>query len=353
MSTIENAPDSLQMREAMLTLPEQIEAAVTMIGEVSGLPDAARIEHVLILGMGDSGFGGDVAAACARPFAPIPIVVYGGYLPPSWVGRSTLVIAMSESGETEETLESLEAAVEAGASLVAVTNGGALEAFARRVGAPVLPVVGTGPMPRASLGSLATPVMLALEQVGLFPGARIWLDEAITELRVRRDQLLSNNSPAVEMANAIGKTVPVIYGGGAIGTTAARRWKVAFNHNVKTPAFWAPMPDMCHNELSGWTGSVIPTEELFSQIQLRHESEHPQTARRFEYVQEKTIDQMANILTVEALGDGSVAQLFDLVFVGDFTSLELAAIRGVDPGPLALVEDLKTWLDPSSALPES
>lgn len=341
--------DSLQMREGMLALPEQIEASMAAIGSVSGMPEAVKIDQVLILGMGDSGFGGDVAAACARPFAPLPIVVYGGYLPPSWVGRSTLVIAISESGTTEETLESLEAAVESGASLVAVTNGGALEAFARRVGAPVLPVVESGPMPRASLGSLATPVMLALEQIGLFPGARLWLDEAVTVLRQRREQLLSGSSPALELAETIGKTVPVIYGGGAIGTTAARRWKIAFNHNVKTPAFWAPMPDLCHNELSGWTGSVIPTEELFTQIQLRHESEHPQTARRFEYVQEKTVDQMANILTVEALGDGSVAQLFDLVLMGDITSLDLAAIRGVDPGPLELVEDLKHWLDPTMA----
>lgn len=340
------AGDSLGMRNAMLGLPEQIEISMAAVGTVSGMPSADRVEQVLILGMGDSGFGGDVAAACARPFAPIPIVVYGGYLPPSWVSSKTLVIAISESGTTEETLESLEAAVEAGASLVAITNGGALEAFARRVGAPVLPVMGAGPMPRASLGSLATPVMLALEQVGLFPGARLWLQEAVQGLRVRREQLVGIDSPAKQMAESIGSTIPVIYGGGAIGTTAARRWKIAFNHNVKTPAFWAPMPDMCHNELSGWTGSVIPTEDLFTQIQLRHESEHPQTARRFEFVEHKTVNQMAGVLSVEALGEGPAAQLFDLILLGDLTSLELAAARGVDPGPLALVDDLKSWLDP-------
>lgn len=347
MTNGESTLDSLNLREAMLSVPEQIEASMAAIGSVSGMPSAAKIDQVLILGMGDSGFGGDLAAACARPFAPLPIVVYGGYLPPSWVSSSTLVIAISESGETEETLESLEAAVEAGASLVAVTNGGALAEFANRVGAPVLPVVKAGPMPRGSLGSLATPVMLALEQIGLFPGARVWLEEAAQSLRIRRDQLSSASSPAKELADAIGSTIPVIYGGGAIGTTAARRWKIAFNHNVKTPAFWAPMPDMCHNELSGWTGSVVPTQELFSQIQLRHESEHPQTARRFEFVEEKTVGQMASVMSVEALGDGPAAQLFDLIMVGDLTSLELAANRGVDPGPLQLVDELKVWLDPT------
>ena len=80
------APDTLGIRQAMLALPEQIERSLAAIDSIPDLPNAAAIEHVLILGMGDSGFGGDVAAASARPFSSKPIVVYGGYLPPSWVG---------------------------------------------------------------------------------------------------------------------------------------------------------------------------------------------------------------------------------------------------------------------------
>lgn len=336
--------DSLQMWDAMLGLPEQIEASMAAIDGIPDLPSADGIEHVLILGMGDSGFGGDVAAACARPFSSKPIVVYGGYLPPSWVGANTLVIAMSASGSTEETLESLEAAVDSGASLVAITNGGELASLAKRAGGPVLPVVGDAPMPRAALGALATPAMLTLEQVGFFPGARTWLAEAVQQLRVRRDDFGGTDSEPKRIAETVGSTVPLIYGGGAIGTTAARRWKIAFNHNVKTPAFWAPMPDLCHNELVGFGGAGEMTADLFTQIQLRHEGEHPQTARRFSFVEEKTVDAMANVLTVTAGGDGPVAELFDLIFTGDIATLELAAAKGLDPGPLPVVDELKAWL---------
>ncbi len=336
--------DTLGMWDAMMGLPEQIEASLAEIGTIASLPAPNSIEHVLILGMGDSGFGGDVAAASARPFSPKPIVVYGGYLPPSWVGSSTLVIAMSESGSTEETLESLEAAVEAGATLVAVTNGGELEELATRAKAPVLPVVGNSPMPRAALGALSVPAMLTLEQVGLFPGARAWIGEAVQQLKVRRDDFLSDSSPAKDIARRVGSTMPLIYGGGAIGTTAAKRWKVAFNHNVKSPAFWAPMPDLCHNELVGFGQNPELTSGLFTQIQLRHEAEHPQTARRFEYVEKKTADMMNEVITFTAEGDGPVAQLFDLIFTGDITTLELASIQGIDPGPLPVVDDLKAWL---------
>ncbi len=337
--------DSLGMWDAMLGLPEQLEESMAAIGTISGLPKIADIEHVIIVGMGDSGFGGEVAAAAARPFSSLPIVVYGGYLPPSWVGATTLVIAISESGSTEETLESLEAAVESGASLVAVTSGGELETLARRAGAPVLPVVGSAPMPRAALGALAAPTMLTLEQLGLFPGARTWITDAVMQLKIRRDELSSDKSPAKKIASRIGRTMPIIYGGGTIGTTAAKRWKIAVNHNAKAPAFWAPMPELCHNELVGWGQHGDVTRQVFTEVQLRHEYEHPQTARRFQYVEEKTLEVMADIISVEAAGEGPISQLLDLILMGDMVSLEMAAAEGLDPGPLPIVDDLKTWLD--------
>jgi glucose/mannose-6-phosphate isomerase len=337
--------DTLGMWDAMMALPEQIEESLTAIGTIGGLPRTASLEHVIILGMGDSGFGGDVAAAAARPFSSLPIVVYGGYLPPSWVGSTTLVIAISASGTTEETLESLEAAVEAGASLVAITSGGELEALARRAGAPVLPVVGSAPMPRAGLGALATPAMLTLEQLGLFPGARNWIAGAVEQLKRRREELLSPKSPAKSAARRIGRTMPIIYGGGVIGTTAAKRWKIAVNHNAKAPAFWAPMPDLCHNELVGWGQHGDVTRQVFTEVQLRHDFEHPQTARRFDYVEEKTLEVMNDVISVSAAGEGPIAQLYDLVMIGDWTSLEMAAAEGLDPGPLPIVDDLKEWLE--------
>lgn len=336
--------DTLSIRESVLGLPEQIEASMASISTIEGLPQPSRVDNVLLLGMGDSGFGGDVAAASARSFSPVPIVVYNGYLPPSWVGPNTLVIALSNSGTTEETLESLEAAIEAGASLLAVTGGGELEALALRSRGAVVHVESDAPMPRTILGLLAVPPMLALEQIGLFPGARAWLSEAVEVLKRRRDEVTSINSPAAAIAERIGRTVPVIYGGGAIGTTAAKRWKVAYNHNAKAPAFWAPMPELCHNELVGWGGDPSSTSEIFTQIQLRHDAEHPQTSFRFEFVRSATVESMHDIIEVTAQGDGPVAQLLDLIFMGDMVSLESAAARGVDPGPLPEVEALKHWV---------
>ena len=104
------------------------------------------------------------------------------------------------------------------------------------------------------------------------------------------------------------------------------------------------MPDLYHNELVGFGQNGEATREIFTQIQLRHDGEHPQTARRFEYVEEKTLDVMHEVVSVTAGGEGPVAQLFDLIYTGDITTLELAGVEGLDPGPLPVVDDLKTWL---------
>jgi glucose/mannose-6-phosphate isomerase len=337
--------DSLGLWDAMLALPEQVEAAIDRGAEFKGLPDRSSIDNVLVLGMGDSGLGGEVAAACARPFSPVPIVVYRGYLPPSFVGPSTLVIAVSASGTTEETIEALESAIDAGAPLVAVTTGGPLHDLTEEAGGTVLAVPPGAPMPRAALGALAVPPMLALEAMGLFPGADQWLREAVDQLRRRRDELTSPRSPAADLARRIGRTIPIVYGGGAIGSTAAMRWKNGFNLNAKTPAFWAAMPELCHNELCGWGQHGDVTRQIFTQVNLRHDYEHPQTVRRFEFLDRVTLEVVHDILTVEASGDGPVAQLFDLILVGDLTSLELAAREGLDPGPLPVLDELKAWLD--------
>ncbi len=333
--------DTLGMREAALSLPEQISSALDSIDTISGLPDPTDITNVVFLGMGDSGYGGAVTVAVAREFSPVPLTVYRGYLPPSYVNSSSLVVAISASGRTEETLEALEAAVEAGARLVGVTGGGELANLVHRANGSVLPVSVDAPMPRTAIGALAVPAMLVLEQMGFFPGARVWLAEAVRAVEQRREAL----SAITDTAEAIAGTVPVIYGGGSIGSAAARRWKNAVNHNAKHPAFWASMPELCHNELAGWTGAPAMTEPMFSQIQLHHDFEHPQTSRRFEFLTEATSPAFRSVHEIHALGDGPTAQLFDMIFYGDLMSLELARLTSVDPGPVPVADQLKARLE--------
>jgi glucose/mannose-6-phosphate isomerase len=332
------------MLEAAAGLPEQIEEAVTTATGVTGLPDHDDIENVVVLGMGGSGIAGDVCAAIAGPFMPVPVVVQKGYAPPQFVNESSLVFAVSCSGNTEETIEAASMAAMAGARMVVVCAGGELAAMAEEWDAPHIPVPTSIPQPRAAIGALSIPPLVVLESVGLFPGATGWISAAVDQLKVRRDALVRDGNDAEVLARRIGHFLPLIYGGGTIGSVAAMRWKTQFNENAKVASFWNTIPELTHNEVCGWGQHGDVTRQVFRLINLRHEYEHPQIARRFALIAEAVDEVVGDIDEVWAQGDGALAQMLDLILFGDFVTLHSALQAGVDPGPVAILSEIKAKL---------
>ncbi len=337
--------DSLGMHEAALALPEQVaDAAASVEHGIEGLPDRDRVSHVLALGMGGSGIAGDVLSVVAGPFVPVPIAISKDYELPGYVGERTLVFAISFSGNSEETIEAATEAAALGAHVVAVTAGGELARLAGEWGRPVLRIPPGIPMPRAGLGALAVPPLLALEQIGLFPGARGWVQAAIEQLARRRDQLAAPGNPAEALATRIGRTIPLFYGAGPIGAVAAMRWKCDVNENPKAPSFFNRVPELCHNEVAGWGQHGDVTRQVFTIVNLRTDHEHPHLGRRFELISSLEEEVVGGIEEVRAQGEGPLAQLLDLVLYGDLVSLAMADQAGVDPGPIAALEFIKESL---------
>ena len=326
---------------ATMGLPEQVERAAEEAASVDGLPDRDEIENVVVLGMGGSGIAGDILLATAGPFMAVPVVVVKSYTLPAFVGEGSLVFAISFSGDTEETVEAAGEAAVQGARVVAVTSGGQLEKLATSWGSPVVNVPADLPQPRTAIGAMAIPPLVMLEEVGLFPGAVQWIDLAVEQLKRRRDQLAAGGGPSAEIARRIGRTIPLMHSSGAMGTAAAQRWKTQINEIAKAPAFWAVHPELCHNELQGWGQHGDVTRQLVTIVNLRHDSEHPQVSRRFDLVGDLVREAVAGIEEVQAEGDGDLAQLLDLVLVGDLVALHMAGNEGIDPGPVPIIDELK------------
>jgi glucose/mannose-6-phosphate isomerase len=294
--------------------------------------------------MGGSGIAGDILLASAAPFMAVPAVVVKSYTLPAFVNENSLVIAVSFSGDTEETVEAASEALVAGAKLVVVSGPGALRGIAEADGAPFVDVIEGPPVPRAAIGAVSIPPLLVLEEVGLFPGAHGWIDAAVAQMRRRRDRLVADDSPAEQLARRIGGTFPLIHSSGGLGAAAVTRWKGEINENAKAPAFGSINPELCHNEIVGWGQHGDITRQLITLVQLRHDHEHPQVMRRYDLVTEIVREVMAGIEVVNAEGEGELAQLFDLILFGDFVSLHMAAAQGIDPGPTPILDELKSSL---------
>jgi len=332
------------MFDAVAASPEQLVVAADAARRAlddQPLPAHDDIANVVVLGAGVAGQAGSVLVEVAGPLMAVPVLVQRGHAVPNFVDPSTLVVAISYDGDTEETVEAARAAVDDGARLLCVSRGGELAALAEAVGAPHLPVAVDVPAQRAALGALAVPPLLALERLGFYPGGRSWVDGAAAHLARRRDALITEDNPARRLARRLGRMFPIVYGGDGLGGLAAQRWKSQFNANAKVAAFANSAPELTHDEVCGWGQDGDVTRQVFQLFVLRHDFEHPQIARRLTVVEELLDEVVGAVHTVVAEGEGALAQLLDLVLVGDLTSLHAAAEQGVDPGPVPVLADIR------------
>lgn len=341
------ALDSDGMVEATASLPEQLREAVDAARGAVALPNAADVQNIVVAGMGGSGVSGAVLEAVGSSVLPVPVVLSSGYEPPAFTGPGTLFFAVSFSGQTEETLSTARRAAERGALVVGVSKGGALA----DLGFAHYPVTATCKWPRSGIGALSAPLLIACEEIGLLPGASAQIDAAVEQLARRRDALTGpDGGVAAEVARRIGRTIPLAYGAPPAGSVAARRLKTQVNENVKMPAFFATYPELCHNEICGWGLQGDVTRQLMTVVNMRTALDHPRVAIRFDLVDELIREAVAGIVTITAEGDGVLAQLLDLVLIGDFVSLHLADKEGVDPGPIPVLMELKEKLSHLSTM---
>lgn len=341
--------DTMGVVEALRSAPEQLVAAHEGAAQVvagRALPDPSEVDHVVFCGMGGSGVVGEVVIAVGTASLPVPVVVLKQYRTPAFVGPRSLVFAVSCSGDTEETVGMARRAADVGAHLVTIAGGGALEALGRERGALHFPVTVDVPGPRFALGAMVAPAVVTLFRMGLLPEAHAGLVKAQEQLARRRDECVPEapRSPARELARRIGRTIPLVYGRGGLGAVAALRWKQSVNENAKAPAFWNQYPELDHNEICGWGQHGDVTRQLFTVVELAHGMEDPRLDARAVATRELVEETVVQILTVEAGGEGRLAQLLDLVHVGDWTSVYLALQNDVDPGPIEAIRQLKAAL---------
>src|SRR5205807_8735294 len=143
------AVDPGGMRDIIASLPEQLSTGLK-VGEAAPVP-IEEAQRIFIVGMGGSAIGGDVFAAWLADRAKIPIQVVRDYRLPAYAGPEDLLVAISYSGNTEETLAATAQGIKLGCRVVAITSGGTLRDLARGNRMRVF-AVPTGLPPRAAFG---------------------------------------------------------------------------------------------------------------------------------------------------------------------------------------------------------
>jgi len=337
--------DSMDMFKALWGLPEQCQDA-WRLGMESPLPQAAAVSNVLVTGLGGSAIGGDLLRVYSSGKMSVPVAVNRDYLLPEYVDESTLIFAISYSGNTEETLSAYEEARRRGASIMALTTGGKLKQMAERDGVPVLEIPG-GLAPRAATGYLFLPMLAVLQRMGLLQGVEGEIDELVRCLQEIRESLkpespLESNL-AKQLARNLHNRIPVIWGASGTTEVVAQRFKGQINENTKAPAYWNVFPELNHNELVGFE---VPKEllEKLHVVILKDAEDHPRVKIRMDITKGIVAKVVSGVNEIKSSGEGMLARIYSLIYTGDYTSVYLATMYGVDPGPVKIIDYLKTEL---------
>ena len=334
--------DASGQLDDVLALPEHLRDALWRV-ESAIMQDWDTSAGLVVAGMGGSAIGGALARAALGDHASRPIFVTRAYGLPSWTTPDTMVLCASYSGNTEETLACYESAGALGAKRTVVTTGGRLAEMARADGVPVIPLPG-GFQPRAAVAYM----IVASLEVAALCGAGPRLTSEIDVAASHVEQLVAEWGPdapedslAKEVARGLFGTTPVIAGAG-LTTPIAYRWKTQINENAKQPCFYNELPELDHNEIAGWEGANDVGR--FTAVFLDDSDAHPRVKQRMDLTERLIAGNAVASFRLETRGQTAIERVISLVLLGDLVSIYLAALRGVDPGPVTVLEELKASL---------
>jgi glucose/mannose-6-phosphate isomerase len=311
----------------------------------NGDHDNRLISSIVVAGMGGSALAAAFIKTWLKSELKAPFEVVRSYDLPESVNTGTLVIASSYSGNTEETVSCLAQAKAKGAQIAIIASGGNLidQANVGQIANIVLP---TGHQPRMAMIAQLRSIIAILEHFGLTATGKLdeiaskydWLK---SECAKWSSEVPTSSNYAKQLASqALGKTA--VFFCGTFSYPVAYKWKTCWNETAKNLAFLCEFPEFNHNEILGWTSH--PIEKPFAIFDIISNLEHPQILKRFEISDRLLSGQRPKSTVINLAGNSAIEQLLWGSILADFASIYLAALNGISPMSVELIEKLKKEL---------
>ncbi len=329
--------DEGKMEEKIREFPDQLEKAWTTLWTKDVPHWEGKISHIVICGMGGSGIAGKLAKELFADQA-IHIETWADYGLPTWVNTETLVIGVSHSGDTEETVDAVKSAVEKKIPVVVITTGGKLQELSQIHAFPIV-IYQDAAAPRAAIGWLYGSLITLLTKMKLVNFLETQYFQALEELRkVGTDTKFTDK--AEELAISLNNKVPMIAASAPL-TAVADRWVSQLNENSKTFATSADFPELCHNTIVG-VDYAVP--EKLSVLVLESKYAFSRNIARGKIIEKLFLNKEISAVPLSVASNSQLAEQWLLLHFGDWLSFYLAGVYGVDPTPVESITFLKEEL---------
>ena len=346
LKTIEQF-DKSNMRKLLYEFPDQAEKTAQLVKGMKIPPAYKEIKNIIVSGLGGSSVGGDLLKNFLRDKINLPLTVNRSYTLPHWVGKDTLLICVSYSGNTEETLSTYRMGRESGSKIIGISSGGELTKLAKEDGFPLIPIPETNIPPRTALGYLFFSQLFVLEILGLAKIGDNELSEASDILKNLREEIKvespKDKNISKKLAGELYQTVPLIFVASDYFEGVGIRWKTQINENSKNPVYYAFFPELDHNEIMGWEA---PKNLIggFTPIFLRDKKESERMIKRINITASLIKEKASKIIEVNSRGEGLLSRMLSLLYIGDYVSFYLGILNGVDPTEISSISTLKKKL---------
>jgi glucose/mannose-6-phosphate isomerase len=307
------------------------------------MPEAhQRARSVAVVAMGGSAAAGDLIRGIFSDRLRAPIFSVRDYELPAWVGDDTLVVAVSHSGSTEETISAFSTALSRRCPAAVIASGGPLAEVAGTVGLPRL-VYPNESAPRAALGYGLVLLAGLLERAGLLELGEGEIEAAASAVEgvvaTNGPSIATDDNSAKQLAWSLVGRLPIVEAGGFLAPVA-RRWKTQLNENSNSAALVEELPEATHNAVVGYEQPDTVRDDLFV-VLLSSALDHPRTLRRLTISTQLLSNAGIAYQMVPVTGATRLDQACAAVAMGDFVSAYLALLYGVDPTPVQAIEYVK------------
>ena len=299
--------------------------------------DFKDIDHVVFSGMGGSGTIGDLFSSILSK-TNVHTTVVKGYELPKTVDKNTLVVVTSVSGNTVETLTTLESANKKNCNIIAFSSGGKMESFCLKNNT-VFRKIPEIHSPRASFPSYVYSILKTLNSI--IPLKKQEIIDSLKQLELISKEIssedLSDKNPSVNLAHSI-IGIPVIYYPWGL-QAAAIRFKNSLQENAKTHAIIEDVIESSHNGIVSWERSsdVVP-------IMIEGTDDHIKTKERWVILRQYFEENNITYKEITSLGGGILSKIMSLIYLLDYTTIYYAARLGIDPSPIKSIDFIKERL---------
>lgn len=318
------------MRETILDFPKQFKQSIEKAKDIR---IEGRLENIIICGMGGSALPADLFLLIYLNDLKLPFYIHRSYNLPPQATKESLIICISFSGNTEETISAFKEAQERKLKVAAITTGGELGQLARKYNAPLVSLPSVKIQPRWATGYLFGSLTKVLSNSGVIK------DNSEEILKIAENlKPLGLEVQGKSLAKKLVGKIPLIYASNKF-KSLARIWKIKFNENSKIMAFWNYFPELNHNEIVGYSNL-----ENFYMIVLRDSDGHPKILKAMELTVSLLKKKGIEVDFVEVEGKSILEKVFNNLILSDWVSYYLAKEYKIDPAPVEIVEEFKKKL---------